>query len=277
MTEQFEVLIHRFGAPDARSLSPQARADLRRDVVVAVRGGMSRLEASRRYSVSRRTVGIWVRAYQPGAVPAKERPRGRPANPVPELTPRQSASVLSAMHAANPCVLGLTGQLWTRRTVADLIRIETGHEYGAACIEHCLTRWRLTVEAVAPEPGRPWMPDPQQIVPGSRTLQFSWHEIPAAAASSVPATVAGAPWQALVAESGHGGSHFRLPTTPVEIDTVRLFGRHLLQQVQRNVHLVVRCWPPDRADLLDAWQADPGPGLVITAVPVERFSYGEIS
>ena len=64
MTDYTTAFHDRFGATDPRGLTAPLRAELRREVVEAVRGGMAQIEASRRFGVSRRTVGNWVRAEQ---------------------------------------------------------------------------------------------------------------------------------------------------------------------------------------------------------------------
>jgi transposase len=50
--------------PDARKLPPSAQEDLRRRVVAAVRGGMSKAEAVRVFAVSRQSVRNWTNAAE---------------------------------------------------------------------------------------------------------------------------------------------------------------------------------------------------------------------
>jgi transposase len=259
VTENSPALLTRAGAPDARSLSPQARAQLRRDVVLAVRDGMTRLEAARRFGVSRRTVGIWMRSFQTGGPdPVRDRPVGTPAPPHPVLTPDQERTVLRLMRATHPSLLGLDGHLWTRRTVAEIIRIETGHRLPAGTVDHYLSSWCLASAATT----RP-RPD---VVLGLRTVRVSCHTItPPDGRHPGHPPVPAESWPALVAESGPGAVHFRLLAGPIGFDGVRAFGRHLAQQHPRPVSLFVWRWPPTQLDVLHAWQADPGPGLVITA------------
>jgi transposase len=64
MSDYTTAFRDRFGAADPRGLTAQLRVELRREVVAAVRGGMAQIEASRRFGVSRRTVGNWVRAAE---------------------------------------------------------------------------------------------------------------------------------------------------------------------------------------------------------------------
>jgi transposase-like protein len=240
-----------FGAPDARSLSPQERAELRREVIVAVRDGLTRLEAARRFGVSRRTVGLWMRAYQAGvSETGRDRPDDAPTVPAPMLTLDQELTVLRLMRNAHPSQLGLDGHLWTRRSLAEIIRIETGHRLPACTVDHYLNRWHL---ASAPATG------------GPGTLHLSCHTItpPAARPTGRPPPPAQT-WPVLVAESGRGAVHFRLSDTAIGFTEARAFGRHLTQQHPRSVQLSVWRWPHAELETLHAWQEDPGPGLSIT-------------
>jgi transposase len=227
-------------------------------VVVAVRAGMSRLEAAHRFGVSRRTVGIWMHAFQTGgSQTARDRPSEPSLGPHLVLTPGQELTVLRLMRAAHPSLLGLDGHLWTRRTVAEIVRIETGHRLTAATVDHYLHRWCLTSPMA-------WDSRPEGTAP--RTVRLSCHSITAPDVDrpgepSAPAEH----WPAIVAESGPGALHFRLLGTPVEFDAVRAFGRHLAQQHPRPVSLAVWRWPEADSELLRAWQSDPGSGLVVTA------------
>jgi transposase len=243
------LLTHR-GAPDARSLSPQARAELRREVILAVRGGMTRLEAARRFGVSRRTVGSWMQAYRTtGSEIIQERARGRPPAAQAILTLDQELAVLRLMRAAHPVSLGLDGHLWTHRTVTDLIGIHTGHLLETGAVDHYLRRWQLTSKA--------------RTLTEHRIARLSCHPITLPGTRTRDRTSpAGEIWTALVVETGRG-VHLRLPRGCVDRDTLHAFGRHLIQHSTRPVHLLVWRWPDSLREVLHAWQADPGPGLVL--------------
>jgi hypothetical protein len=77
----------------------------------------------------------------------------------------------------------------------------------------------------------------------------------------------GPAWPVLVAESGHNAIHFRLLTGLLDRAGAHAFGRHLAQQHPRPITLDVWRWPADELDVLHTWQADPGPGLIVTAPP----------
>jgi len=253
------VVQDRFGVPDVRSLSPDARAELRREVAIAVRDGMTRLEASRRSGVCRRTVGIWARTPDPvGTDLGREQPSAEPSSSPGVLTPTQEVTVLRTMCAASPCLLGLDGQLWTCRTVADLVEIQTGHRLGTGTIEHYLHHWHLT--------GAPLVRlDEDTPPPNTRTLWVSRHGVvaPGVHRTGRPPLPPAQILHALVAEAGRGAIHFRLSEEPFDLGAVRTFGRRLTQHLQRPIRLIVWRWPPDEAQMLEVWRGDPGPALTI--------------
>jgi transposase len=255
----------RVGVRDARSLPAAARDQLRREVVLAVRDGMTRLEAARRFGVSRRTVGIWSRTFHTGNQPAmRDRADALPAATHSVLTVEQEWTLLRLMRAALPSQLGLDGHLWTRRSVAEIIRIETGHPLDAAGVDHYLTRWSLASRAIRD-------PRPDGVAP--RTVMLSCHAItPPGTSQSVHSPVSAEVWPVLVAESGNNAIHFRLAAAPVDQAGARAFGRHLAQQHTRPITLHVWRWPDTEHHVLRAWQDDPGPGLVIAAASDGQFT-----
>jgi transposase-like protein len=263
MIDHTSGVLNLFGAPDARSLSPRARVELRREVIVAVLGGLTQLEAARRFGVSRRTVGIWTRAYQSGvsADVGRYRPHADPTVPAPMLTLDQELTLLRLMRFAHPSQLGLDGHLWTRRSLVEIIRIETGQWLPADMIDHYLNRWHLASAAATG---------------GPCALLLSCHTItpPDVRPTGHPPAPAQT-WPVLVAESGHGTIHFRLSDTAIGFSEARAFGRHLSQQHPRPVQLSVWRWPRTQLETLHAWRADPGPGLSITVCLSGELAFPE--
>ena len=258
MSENSRALLARTGPPAGRSLPAAARDQLRREVVIAVRDGMTRLEAARRFGVSRRTVGIWTRTFQAGGPPgARGGADARPDVRRPVLTVAQELTLLRLMRAALPSQLGLDGHLWTRRSLIEIIRIETGHRLEAATVDHYLSRWGLASRVIR---------DPRADGVGPRTVLLSCHTItPPGTRRSTHSSVSAEVWPVLVAESGNNAIHFRLTTAPVDQAGARAFGRHLAQQHPRPITVHVWRWPDTELHVLRAWQGDPGPGLVIAA------------
>jgi transposase len=108
---------------DARSLSPDARFDLRTRVVAAVRGGMSRAEAARVFGGHRSAVSRWCQAADPDALRPRRpgrTPTGRPLRPGPEAEPRDPTRT---RHPDDP---GGTDALWARDAVAEYAAARLG-------------------------------------------------------------------------------------------------------------------------------------------------------
>jgi transposase len=257
VTDNPPALLIGRAATDPRRLPPVARAELRREVLVAVRDGLTRREAARRFGVSRRTIGVWIRTYQSGLSESDhDRPNAASTVPVPMLNLDQELTVLRLMRAAHPAQFGLDGHLWTRRSLAEIIRIETGDRPPAPIVEHYLQRWHLA---------SPPATDARSGTGEPRALHLSCHRIaPPDARPTGPPPARARTWPVLVAESAHGAIHFRLSDTGIGFTEAHAFGRHLIQQLARPVQLSVWRWPHVQLDTLRAWQADPGPGLSIT-------------
>jgi transposase len=106
---------------DARSLPSDAQAELRRTAVRLVGEGRSRTEVARLLSVTRETVGRWVKAHGVGGDRALDaRRRGRRAGHT-KLTDAQQSKLATLIAGKNPDQLKLPGFLWTRALVRDLI------------------------------------------------------------------------------------------------------------------------------------------------------------
>jgi transposase len=107
---------------DARSLSGAAQAALRNRAVRAVLGGMTQAEAARVFGVHPNAVNRWVRRYRDGGWGGLgERRRGRRPGEQSALSEPQQQEVMVLVRESTPDQLGLSGFLWTREAVAELI------------------------------------------------------------------------------------------------------------------------------------------------------------
>lgn len=110
---------------DTRTLTPQAQEELRRRVVAAVLGGMSKSEAARTFQVSRTSIDAWLRQHEAGGEAALAgKKRGRPAEP--RLTKAQTAKAVRLIRDKCPDQLKLPFALWTREAVCELLEREFG-------------------------------------------------------------------------------------------------------------------------------------------------------
>jgi transposase len=128
-------------ARDARSLPSEAQAELRRTAVRLVGEGRSRTEVAGLLSVTRETVGRWVKAHRAGgerALDARRRGR-RPGHT--KLTDAQQLRIAKLVAGKNPDQLKLPGFLWTRALVAQLIDRELGIEVSEETVGRYLRAW----------------------------------------------------------------------------------------------------------------------------------------
>ena len=129
---------------DARTLEPSALHLLRRQVVRAVRGGMSQTEAARTFGASLRAVSKWRRLDREGGLRAltlKRRGR-RPGEGL--LSGTRAARIRSMIVGKLPDQLKLPFYLWTRAAVASLITREYGVTVSLVTVGRYLQTWGLS-------------------------------------------------------------------------------------------------------------------------------------
>jgi transposase len=264
-------------------------------VVAAVDAGMTQVEAGRVFGISRRAVGVWVRAHRelgPAALgPAR---RGRlPGDPA-ALSRRQQAQLLQDVEAGCPDAYGLNAELWSRRALTEHIERCYGLTLSAATLGSYLSRWGLveTVRGRArvdqrvlrawtdPDSGRARRPDPD------RWVQVTWSRpAPRFAGTALlpgPGSLTRGPLPGecgpprehldlLTAYTARGAAHFRCLGRPYQAIAVRDLGARLTHLCGHPVFAVVHRWPPDQLALLHAWIEDPAPLLdVLVAERCDR-------
>jgi transposase len=129
---------------DARSLPSDAQVELRRTAVRLVGEGRSKTEVAGLLSVTRETVGRWVKAHRAGGDRALDaRRRGRRAGHT-KLTDAQQRKIAALVAGKNPDQLALPGFLWTRALVRDLIRQQFAIEVGEDTVGRYLRAWGMS-------------------------------------------------------------------------------------------------------------------------------------
>lgn len=232
------------GPTDARRLSAESLEDLRRRVVAAVDGGMTQIEAARAFGVSRRAVGVWVRAHRvAGEAAFRPGRRGRASGDQFALPLPVQAQGLAVLAAGPPEDAGLAHPLWTRRAVSDLLDRETGLHLSPTTVGHYLTRWGLAAEAAVRQAwGGPV---------GRELWRVVWTRPAEDSLGSL--LLPGGPPEVLLAASARGSSAFLLAEAPFTAEAAGDFGERLSRQAGRDVHLLVCGWPAEHADALHAW------------------------
>ena len=129
---------------DARTLEPSALHLLRRQVVQAVRSGMSQTDAAHIFRASLRAVSTWRRLDREGGLRAltlKRRGR-RPGEG--RLNAKRAGRLHSLIVGKLPDQLKLPFYLWTRAAVASLIAREYGIEVSLVTVGRYLRAWGLS-------------------------------------------------------------------------------------------------------------------------------------
>lgn len=129
---------------DARTLEPSALHLLRRQVVQAVRGGMSQTDAAHTFRASLRAVSTWRRLDREGGLRAltlKRRGR-RPGEG--RLNAKRAGRIRSLIVGKLPDQLKLPFYLWTRAAVASLIAREYGIAVSLVTVGRYLRAWGLS-------------------------------------------------------------------------------------------------------------------------------------
>jgi transposase len=268
----------------APRLSPDGQEDLRRQVVAAVKNGVSQREAAQTFGVSPRSVGLWIRLHRTGGPDAlRTKRRGRRPGAQQALPRRTQAELLQEMAAGPPERVGIEGALWSRRALTALIFARTGWRVSPTTANRYLARWGIAVAAgtVAPRSALTGHPLGEQGGSSAkgRMCMLAWERpVPRFAGSELlpgPGTFAAGPrpgrfgppppfLEALIAQSGQGELLFELAQVPYRPGDLLDFGERLIRCLGPGVQLVVRTWPTEHATALRFWAADSGPGLCLT-------------
>ncbi|WTT48133.1 helix-turn-helix domain-containing protein [Streptomyces zaomyceticus] len=107
---------------DARAWSPDAQEAVRLLAVSALVEGRDRVEVATLFKVSVKAVDNWWAKWRAGGRDALlSRPRGRRVGEHQVLSEAEQAAVRQAVLDHIPSDLGLSGQLWTRGLIGELI------------------------------------------------------------------------------------------------------------------------------------------------------------
>ncbi|AQW49588.1 hypothetical protein SHXM_03051 [Streptomyces hygroscopicus] len=147
---------------DAWHLSPSAQEVLRLRAAVALVAGRDREEVAAVFGVSLTAVEKWWATWQAGGREALVmRPRGKPVGVHQLLGEAEQAAVRQAVLDHRPCDVGLSGQLWTRRLVGELIAKLYRVRLTEVGVGKYLKRWGLSFQrpdkrAVEQDPEAVW-------------------------------------------------------------------------------------------------------------------------
>ena len=129
---------------DARKLGSAALQLLRRQVVQAVRAGMTQTEAARTFGASLRAVSQWMRLDRGGGLRAlKLKRRGRRPG-AGRLSEKQARRIRQMIIDRMPDQWKLPFYLWTRAAVAGLISREYGIAVSLVTVGRYLKAWGMS-------------------------------------------------------------------------------------------------------------------------------------
>jgi transposase len=132
---------------DGRLLSPQEQEVLRRRVVAAVKDGMTQTQAAKVFGVSLRSVAGWMKTVRgKGERGLRSGTRGQRPEVQKALSAWQQRKLARAIKDHVPADFGLTGFLWTRAVVGDLIWARHGIRLSLPTIGKYLAGWGLSFQ-----------------------------------------------------------------------------------------------------------------------------------
>ncbi|WP_181784265.1 helix-turn-helix domain-containing protein [Pseudonocardia pini] len=227
---------------DARGLPPEDLEKLRRRAVGAVEAGVPQIQVALQLGVSRRAVGQWVRAFrESGEASFRPGRRGRRPGERLSLAPWQQERVLTTLAAGPPDAQGLPWLLWTRRSVAELIRRDLAVTLSTVTVARYLARWGIL--GPRPEPPPAGL-DREVEARAAVRAALTWVGV------SLPGQVAG---HGLIAVTDQEILHFLLSPTPFDRAGLDDLERRLRMQIGRDVEVALAACPRRQADLVAGW------------------------
>lgn len=261
---------------DARSLSADALEALRRRAVAAVESGASQTEVARLFGVSRKTVGVWVTAYQRmGEESFRPKRRGRRPGEQMALSPAQQAWVVRTIVDGTPDRLGMPHRLWTGQAIVELVNREFRILLSPATVSKYLIRWGLIEERrlLDNRRGTGTVPVPRrgmrgisgnEWIAGAEILWMAWTR-PHAPAQPHRGPVTNrqnlmsgfrdyfGDVNVLVAMSNRGVVFFQARRGPFDAKQTTEFLERLMAQLGRGLNVIICGWPLQYYGLVRTW------------------------
>jgi transposase len=277
---------------DARQLSPQAQEALRLRAVAALVSGRDREDVAAMFQVSLKAVdGWWAKWLAGGRQALLAQPRGRRPGEHQVLDTAEQQAIRQAILDHRPCDVGLSGQLWTRGLVGELIAKLYRVRLTEPGVGKYLRRWGLSFQ-------RPDKRAVEQNPQAVRTwLEETWPAIRAKAKADGGEVlfadqvgirsdqVTGRTWgekgrtpivrrsgnrfsvNAMSAISTKGRMHFMVFTETFDAQVMCRFLDRLLSHFDRKIHLVVDRHSAHRSRTVRTWLADHADRIELRFLP----------
>jgi len=129
---------------DLRTLTPEARKELKRVSIRLFKSGKNRTKISQEIGIRRETINQWVANYQKTGSLGKEKKRGRPMGNGRTLTAEQEDQIKNKIIDKTPDQYKLPFALWTNDAIKRLIAQEFDIEMHQRSVCTYLHRWGFT-------------------------------------------------------------------------------------------------------------------------------------
>ena len=130
---------------DARKLSKDLQTEIRKRAVAAVKKGKAKKEVAESYGVSRRVIMKWCkREAEKGSKGLEGDKRGLPSGIKGKLKNIQKNEIIEIIKNKLPDDMGLSTQLWTRKSIAKLIQKQYKVSYSLQTISKLLIGNNIT-------------------------------------------------------------------------------------------------------------------------------------
>jgi transposase len=267
--------------PDARQLSDDVLQAFRLRALHAIERGFTETAVADLLGLSRETVSRWWCAYAHGGPQALPGERtGRPVGSGRSLSDEQAARIWEILDQQNPEELGIAAALWTRKAVAELIRLQFGIVMPVRTVGEYLKRWGYTVKVPRrqakgqdPDEVRQWL---EQTYPAIERRaaredgEILWCDETGAVADQQPRRGYARQGQAarievpdphirmnlIAAISNEGSVHFMTYKETMTAALFLVFLERLLSQTSRKIFLIVDRLKAHEAEAVQHWLAE---------------------
>ncbi len=239
---------------------------------------MSQVEAARVFAVAPQSVSRWVQAWRKrGSKGLTGRRRGRKPGEQKALSARRQRKLRYAVAEHTPATFGLTGLVWTRKTVAELIRVRHGIVLNLRTVGNYLRSWGLSPQKPIrkayeqdPESVRRWLEEDylaiaararregalilwldQTGIRSDATVARTW--APAGQTPAVGKTGKRFSVNAMCAIGNKGELYFTVYTGSFNGKVFLSFLDRLTRHLDRKVHLIVDGHPVHRRKTIQQW------------------------
>jgi transposase len=132
---------------DVKKLSPSEQEELRKKIVRQMKKNGDTKEVAEICECSLRHVQSTWKKYQEGGIEAIQAVKmGYPHGQRRKLTPEQESAIKQEITEKNPSEAGLTGYLWGRAEVSELVKQRFGIEMPLSTMGDYLARWNFTYQ-----------------------------------------------------------------------------------------------------------------------------------